>query len=292
MPDDEADVLLCDVLKVLERLYPAETAQSWDHVGLVTGDLQQPIRRIHFAVDPTISVIEEARSAGADLIITHHPLLMKGVHGVGTNTAKGAAVTSLIVSDIALFAAHTNADVAEPGVCTALAEACGVHESEPLTTEEGRAMGRFGRLSESISLRDFAARLSSALPSAPVGIRVAGPAHAPVSSVAVLGGAGDSLIDVARRRGADVYVTADLRHHPVLESREESRGGTPYLIDAGHFATEWLWLEEASRRVVAGLGASGGSVETYVSQIVTDPWTFVIGNSGPDIVQGQEGMNG
>ncbi|WP_116113799.1 Nif3-like dinuclear metal center hexameric protein [Austwickia chelonae] len=291
VPDDEADVLLCDVLKVLERLYPAETAQSWDHVGLVTGDLQQPIRCIHFAVDPTTAVIQEAQEAGADLIVTHHPLLMRGIHGVGTNTAKGAAITSLIVSDIALFAAHTNADVAEPGVCTALAQACGLLESEPLTFEEGRAMGRFGRLNESVSLRDFAARLSSALPSTPVGIRVAGRPEAPVTSVAVLGGAGDSLIEAARRRGADVYVTADLRHHPVLESREESRGGTPYLIDAGHFATEWLWLEEAARRVTAGLGDRGRNVETYVSRIVTDPWTFVIGSSEPEAVPGQEGMS-
>lgn len=276
------DLTLADVLAALERLYPADTAQSWDHVGLVTGDPDQPVRRVHLAVDPTLAVIEEARDAGADLLITHHPLLMRGVHGLATNTGKGAAVTALIVADIALFAAHTNADIADPGVCTALAAACGLDPAaaEPLTQEEGRPMGRYGELGESISLRDFAARVAAALPSAPVGVRVAGPPNAPVARVAVLGGAGDSLLAAVRRRGADVYVTADLRHHPTLESREESAGGPPYLIDAGHFATEWLWLAEAGRRLVAELGERGAGLEVVVSEIVTDPWTFVVGAGG------------
>lgn len=283
VPTPETDVLLRDVIAVLEELYPPTSAQSWDHVGLVTGDPEQPVRRIHLAVDPTLAVIEEARDAGADLLLTHHPLLMRGVHGLGTDTGKGAAVTALIVADLALYAAHTNADVADPGVCTALAAACGLGETEPLTMEEGRPMGRLGRLPESVSLREFAAGLAARLPGAPVGVRVAGPAEAPVTSVAVLGGAGDSLLEAARRGGADVYVTSDLRHHPVLECREETRGGPPYLIDAGHFATEWLWLEEAARRLIAGLGARGAAVETYVSTIVTDPWTFVLGAQGPDV---------
>lgn len=291
LPGPRADLLLRDILDVLDEQYPADSAQSWDHVGLVTGDPDQPIRRIHLAVDPTLAVIEEARDAGADLLITHHPLLMRGVHGLGTDTGKGAAVTALIVADIALFAAHTNADIAEPGVCTALAAACGLDPAatERLTLEEGRPMGRYGVLGESISLRDFAARLSGALPSAPVGIRVAGPPSAPVSTVAVLGGAGDALLDAVRRRGADVYVTADLRHHPTLEAREESRGGPPYLIDAGHYATEWLWLAEAGRRLLAALRERGHDVadaDVVVSQIVTDPWTFVVGAQGPQDAAG------
>lgn len=282
------EVLLKDVLEVLEKLYPRGTAQSWDHVGLVTGDPEQPVRRIHLAVDPTMAVIEEARDQGADLLFTHHPLLMRGVHGLGTDTAKGAAVTALIVADIALFSAHTNADVAEPGVCTALATACGLRESEPLTEEEGRPMGRFGVLDEPTTLADFAAKLTAALPRTAVGVRVAGPPQGQVRSVALLGGAGDSLLDAARRRGADVYVTSDLRHHPTSESRESSKGGPPYLIDAGHFATEWLWLQEAAERIVAGLGRRGTTVETYVSSIVTDPWTFVLGAHGPSGTPAQE----
>ena len=95
---------------------PSDTAQSWDQVGLVAGDPEQPVRRVHFAVDPTLAVIEEARALGADLLVTHHPLLLRGVHSVATTTAKGArGAPALVVGDIALYVAHTNADVADAG---------------------------------------------------------------------------------------------------------------------------------------------------------------------------------
>ena len=103
---------LADVVAIIEHLYPPNTAQSWDQVGLVTGDPSQPVRHIHCALDPTLAVIEEARSVGADLLLTHHPLLKRGVHSVATTTAKGASVTTLVIADIALYVAHTNADVA------------------------------------------------------------------------------------------------------------------------------------------------------------------------------------
>ena len=275
---------LADVIGALEGLYPPGTAQSWDQVGLVSGDLAQPVRRIHFAVDPTLAVIEEARALGADLLVTHHPLLLRGVHSVATTTAKGASVTSLVVNDIALYVAHTNADIASPGVCDALAVACGLVEVEPLATVEGRPMGRVGRLPEPTALADFAHRLYAALPKAAGGIRVAGPAGAMVQRVAVVGGAGDDMFAHVRSCGADVYVTADLRHHPVLEAREESRGGTPYLVDAGHWATESVWLtsvEEQLRSALAAAGEPGTTVVTHISTLRTDPWEFVVGAEAP-----------
>ena len=109
------------------------------------------------------------------------------------------------------------------------------------------------------------------------GIRVAGPPDAPVRRVALLGGAGDDLFDAVRASGADVYVTADLRHHPALEAREEARGGPPYVVDAGHWASEQVWLARAERALRAGLGERATRVETHISTVRTDPWTFVVG---------------
>lgn len=270
------------VLDVLEEMFPLESAQSWDRVGLVSGDPEQPVRRVHAAVDPTLEVIEEARAAGADLLVTHHPLLLKGVHSVATTSAKGAAVTSLVVGDVALFVAHTNADVAEPGVNTALAAACGLTSTQPLSVQEGRPMGRVGDLDEPMGLSDFARRLAAALPPAPGGVRVSGPADGRVTRVALLGGAGDGLIDAAAQSGADVYVTSDLRHHPALEARQDAArvGGTPFLIDAGHWATESLWLGAMLRDLTVRLSTTGADVvglETHVSTICTDPWSFTVG---------------
>ena len=273
---------LADAVRVLDGFYPRDTAATWDQVGLVTGDLEQPVRSVLFAVDPTLSVIEEARDAGADLVVTHHPLLLRGVHSVATNTAKGAAVTTLVVADIALYCAHTNADVATPGVNDALAAACGLSDDAvPLGEEDGQPLGKVGDLAEPMTLSAFAAALAEALPAAPAGLRVSGDPAATVRRVAVQGGAGDTRFDAVRSSGADVYVTADLRHHPALEAREEARGGTPYLIDAGHWATEWLWLAGCADRFRRALGEQGYDVETAVSRLRTDPWDFVVPTGHP-----------
>ena len=91
-----------------------------------------------------------------------------------------------------------------------------------------------------------------------------------LSTGAVCAGAGDDLFDEVRASGADVYVTADLRHHPASEALEH---GTPALLDCSHWATEWPWLADARRSLLAGLGAGADTVETRVSTVVTDPWT-------------------
>lgn len=263
---------LRDVVDVLERLYPPQTAQSWDQVGLVTGDPEQPVERILLALDPTLAVIEEAREVHADLLITHHPLLLRGIHSVATTSAKGASVTGLVVGDIALYVAHTNADVAAAGVCEALATAAGLTQTSPLTIVEGQPLGRVGRLAAPTTLGEFATALYAAVPAAAPGLRIAGPPHAVVETVAVLGGAGDDQFDAVRASGADVYVTADLRHHPALEAREEARGGTPYLVDAGHWSSESVWLPTVRDALAAAL-----RVDIDISTVRTDPWTFTVG---------------
>ncbi|MDO5739513.1 MAG: Nif3-like dinuclear metal center hexameric protein [Ornithinimicrobium sp.] len=276
---------LRDVVDVLDGFYPQSTAQSWDHVGLVAGDPDQVVSSILLAVDPTLDVIAEAIERGADLIITHHPLLLRGIHSVATTTAKGAAITDLLVNGLALYCAHTNADVADPGVGHALADACGLDTTGALEVIEDQALGRVGDLPAPVTLAELARHLQEALPVTAGGVRVSGPAHAPVRRIAVLGGAGDTSFESVRRSGADVYVTADLRHHPALEAREEARAaarsggaGTPYLIDAGHYASEWLWLPGLRDRLAAALP---DTVSIEISTVRTDPWDFVVGAQPP-----------
>ncbi|WP_299520711.1 Nif3-like dinuclear metal center hexameric protein [uncultured Serinicoccus sp.] len=275
----QTGVALADVVATLEDLYPTTTAQSWDRVGLVAGDPEQRVHRVLLAVDPTLEVVAEAVRTGADLVLTHHPLLLRGIHSVATTSAKGATVTELVVNDVALYCAHTNADVADPGVGQALAAACGLAATQALTLAEGQELGRVGELPEPVTLRTLAQRLAAALPPTAGGVRVSGDPDAPVRRVAVLGGAGDGEFEAVRRAGADVYVTSDLRHHPALEAREEARaaaraGGaaTPYLLDAGHYATEWLWLPGLRELLRSRL-----DVEVEISGVCTDPWDLVVG---------------
>lgn len=125
-------MLLRDALTVLEGLYPASSAQSWDAVGLVCGDADQPVRKVLLAVDPTADVVDEAVDWGADLLVVHHPLLLRAVHVVPASTFKGRVVHRLIRAGCALYVAHTNADTASPGVSDALARVIGLDQLEPL----------------------------------------------------------------------------------------------------------------------------------------------------------------
>lgn len=126
------DVTLGDVIGVLDRLYDPAWAESWDAVGLVTGDLGQPVRKILFAVDPMRVVVDEAINGEFDLLVTHHPLLLKGVNSVAATTPKGRVIHDLIRSGTALHVCHTNADNANPGVSDALAAALNLTSTKPL----------------------------------------------------------------------------------------------------------------------------------------------------------------
>jgi dinuclear metal center YbgI/SA1388 family protein len=233
-----------------------------------------------FAVDPTLEVIDEAIEWGAELLITHHPLLLKGVTSVAANTPKGRAVHRLIESGTALLTVHTNGDSAVGGVSDVLADALGLQNVSPLTPaadglpEEG--IGRVGDLGEAMTLGDFAARVFGILPSVAGGVRVSGDKDGLVQRVAVCGGAGDSLFDEVRSSNADLYVTADLRHHPASEAREAAVNGRPYLIDVSHFASEWLWLPAAAEALGNVLTDQGLDVEIRVSTTNSDPWDFIL----------------
>lgn len=123
---------VADVVAALEARYPPATAESWDVVGLAVGSVSAPVHGIALAVEPTAAVIEETAAAGADLLITHHPLLLRGLTAVDLDTPKGAAVAALLRGGTALYVAHAGADIAPGGVVDALAAALGVRSCRPL----------------------------------------------------------------------------------------------------------------------------------------------------------------
>ncbi len=279
-PEDLNTPVLSEVLLAVEELWPDSLAEDWDRVGLVVGRPDADVDRIMFAVDPTLAVIDEALEWGAKLLITHHPLLLKGVNSVAATNGKGQAVHRLIEGGCALLTVHTNGDSAVGGVSDVLADALGLQDVMPLMpathglVEEG--IGRVGLLEGALTLGDLAARIFLTLPAVAGGVRVAGDRDALVHKVAVCGGAGDSLFDAVRASDADVYVTADLRHHPASEAREASLDGRPYLIDLSHFASEWLWLPAAAQALSNVLADQGFVAELAVSQTNTDPWDFIL----------------
>ncbi|WGL51058.1 Nif3-like dinuclear metal center hexameric protein [Nocardioides sp. BP30] len=372
---------LGDVVDLLHGWYPPETAAGWDAVGLVYGDPEAPCEKVLLAVDPVLPVAEEAAEWGAQLLVTHHPLFLKPVHGFAPTTPKGLTLWTLSTAGCGLLAAHTNADQAEAGVSEAMALALGLQDIRPLepappgageqldklttyvptehaerlrqalagagagrlgdydnasfsSAGEGRfrplvgadphtgsigelsvveevrieailprvrrravieallgahpyevpaydvvelapaapaptGFGRIGTLPAPMSLADFTAHVARNLPRTTAGVRAGGAGDRTIRTVALCGGAGDSLLGSVRSSGADVYVTSDLRHHLSSEFLEDGAA----LVDVPHWAAEWTWLPLVGGRLRAALG---DRVEVRVSEIVTDPWTLRI----------------
>ncbi|MFJ3405273.1 Nif3-like dinuclear metal center hexameric protein [Promicromonospora sp. NPDC090134] len=299
-PAPDAPPTLAQVVAALDGLYPPSTAEGWDAVGLVAGDPAAPVRKVLFAVDPVTAVVDQALDWGADLLVTHHPLFLRGVSSVAATTFKGSVVHRLVTGGCALHVAHTNADAAPRGVADALADLVGITDRRPLEVsgatpgtprtpgadgpDDARGIGRVGRLAEPTTLAGFARRVAAALPATAQGIRYSGDPDAPVTTAAVLGGSGDGYFDAVRASAADVYVTSDLRHHPASELRERAEfearaagtpgpAGTPFLVDTAHYASEWPWLRYAVEDLAAVLATDDLAVEARVSELVTDPWT-------------------
>lgn len=263
-----------EVETYLRRAAPPELAQSWDSNRLICGDPDEPVTSVLLAVDPVADVVDEAIERGVELVITHHPLYLRGTDHVSAADHKGRVVHRLVRAGIALLNAHTSLDAAHGGVADALAARVGLDQTVPLlpdATDPSQGIGRVGALAQPMTLRELATRVAEALPDSAPGLLVGGDPDAVVERVAVSGGAGDSLLGAARAADADVFLTADLRHHPASEHLE---AGRPYLLCGTHWATEWVGLEPLATSLERAAAADGRRLATYVSRVVTDPWAM------------------
>lgn len=272
------------VAQFLETYYPPQIAESWDKNGLIVGDRKQYVHRILVAVDPLPEVVEQAVDGKYDLLVTHHPLLLRGVHSVSEDDWKGQVISQLIRNQISLYNCHTNADAAAGGVAWALANKIGLVNCQPLVPVEPQlienewpqfgdnrwGLGRIGFLSEPMKLKDLAALVAGVLPASPGGLLVGGDLEAEVQTVAVSPGSGDSFLDLVRAQAAEVYICADLRHHPATE---HLANGKPYLFNLTHWASEHLWVEHCVALLNSGQAKENGNLTVTASDKVTEPWT-------------------
>jgi dinuclear metal center YbgI/SA1388 family protein len=264
------------VTEVAHALWPLADAEAWDAPGLVVGDPRAEVSAVHLAVDAVVDTADEALELGAQLLLVHHPLLLRGVTSVAEDRYKGAVIARLIRGGCALLAAHTNADIVADGTSAVLARALGLQETRPIVpaaSDAALGLGRVGLLAEPVTLGELARGLQQVLPATAQGIRGAGDYGAEVRRVALCAGAGDSLLAHPEVLGADVYITSDLRHHPASEARESARvAGGPALLDVSHWAAEWLWLDTAAE----ALRAAVPELTVTVSELRTDPWDFAL----------------
>jgi len=267
---------LSTLISEFEKLWPVANAEEWDVVGLVSGSKEQHISKILLTVDVTSEVVDHAIEIAADLILAHHPMLLKPVNNLTEDSAKGSLLSKLIRSNIALYSAHTNSDAVPTGTSAMLARAIGLHNAKPLQpfADGIHGIGKVGQLTHPISLGDLAAELNNALPATATGVRVAGDFESIVETVALCAGAGDSYLKLALDSHADVFITSDLRHHPAQEILElaKARNQNFALIDISHWAAEYLWLAQAKTE----LDSLGLELDIEVCEIRTDVFDFLM----------------
>ena len=226
-----------DIYRFLDEKAPFRLQLSFDNAGFLVGDGSHPVTKILVALDITEAVVEEARAFGAELIVSHHPVIFFPAKRVTADEPLGRKLISLIRSDIAAICCHTNLDAVAGGVNDALAERAGLTGVEQLhqdgVDEQGRpyGIGRVGELAKEMPLADYLTFLKREL--APNGLRYTD-AGRPVRRVAVGGGACADMVKDALAKGCDTFVTSDVKYDGFLDAKALGIN----LIDAGHFPTE------------------------------------------------------
>lgn len=252
------------ILQTLETHFPPAMAEEWDNPGLLVGHSDREIRKIFVALDATDETILEAAAWGADLMLTHHPLLFSSVRKINDGDLIGRRIIALIESGISCYAMHTNYDICGMSALNARqlgllhtealvpAEREGMENAEQKASEEICGLGCIGDLPEAVSLTEFAkeVRRIMELPAVRCYVPGAHTAEDPsvetftVRRVAVCGGSGKSVIRDALEKRAEVMVTGDIDYHTGIDTAAKGMA----LIDAGHYGTEHIFIADMVQR--------------------------------------------
>ena len=252
-----------EIYQFLDERAPFSSQLGFDNAGFLVGRGDRPVKKLLVSLDITQPVIEEAKALGAQLIVSHHPVIWEGAKSVTDETVLGRKLLAMAESGIAAICAHTNLDAAKGGVNDALAAAIGLADTELLkvygTYADGTPYGieQVGTYPGGpVPLADFAAHVKKSLSAA--GVRCAD-AGKPVCKVAVGGGSCSSSLDDVVAAGCDTFVTADVKYDGFLDAKAKGIN----LIDAGHYATENVVCPVLAAWLVEGFP----DVEVVISQV-------------------------
>ena len=274
---------VADIIALIETIAPPHRAEIWDNCGLQVGNPNAPVSKAAVALDANEETIRSAAAGGADLLVTHHPLIFPDISSIDTGRATGKAIAAAIKSGISVYSAHTSLDHAPGGTSFAVARRLSFVDPTPLpgptpataprsTLSDQDSAGDgilcLGGLPSSMKLVDLALLVKKVL-GAPV-IRMVGDPSRPVSRAAVCAGSGGDFIEMAHDLGAEVLITGEVRYHA---AREAAAMGIT-LIEAGHFWSELPVLSETAHIIRRESQARGWSVEVTIIQ-ERDPFSYV-----------------
>ena len=253
---------VCEIWNVLSKWAPPGLAESWDNIGLQVGDPNAPVQRLMVALDATENVLEAASEQKVRMVLTHHPLLFRPVSSLDISKQLPRLLAGFLRKSIALAAAHTNLDSTVGGVSDLLANALGLSDVKPLHTSEPNppsvGLGRIGNLPYGCKLSEIMHKVSSMLGNP--GLLVVGHPGQMITRVALCGGSGSDLWPMAIDEDADLFLSAEIKHHIAREAEQMGKA----IIDAGHFYTEWPVVPAMAEYMKQQASEEGWDLEVYI----------------------------
>ncbi len=233
-------ITVASILNTIDQIAPFSTADDWDNSGLLVGDPNKVVKKVLLSLDVTNDVVTEATKGGYDLIISHHPLIFKGIKKIVSTASPSNNIIKLIKSDISIISAHTNLDLSfEYGINRFLADQYEVEELFKLNDEQG--YGIIGTFKTSMPSDVFIEKTKSIFNIQ--NVKCANFKAKPLKKIAVCSGASSDFISDAIRLNVDAYITSDIKYHEA----QVVLGTDVALIDVGHFESEFVYLKFLSQ---------------------------------------------
>lgn len=232
--------MICrEIIDILQKQSPESYACTWDNVGLLVGNAEKEVKTIYVALDATDEAIAEAAGIGADMLLTHHPMIFRGIKKVNTKGFTGRRIITLIQNDISYYAMHTNFDI--KGMAKLAADKMKLRDCSVLevTTDDGQeveGIGRTGMLCREMTVAQCADLVKDAFHIEM--LKIYGQLDRKVIRAAICPGSGKSVIENAIATGAQVLITGDIDHHEGIDAVAQGLS----IIDAGHYGVEKMFI--------------------------------------------------
>lgn len=250
------------IAETIDSMVPADTQEEWDNSGMQVGFEAAPVTKLLTCLELDRQVLEEAKELGAEMIVTHHPLLFSGIKSLRDSNAKGSLVMELVRCGISVYSCHTPFDKAKGGNNDIIMEKLGLVSVKALN---GDALGRMGRLKDPMSFSKVIELTAMQLELSIRQISAVGVLDQEISTVGVCTGAGADMMRLAAAAGCDLFITGDVKYHEAQEARELGI----CVIDAGHYGTEKFFgaaMREMLQRKL------GNQAEVIASKVDLDPF--------------------
>lgn len=243
------------IYEFLDKIAPFNTAMAFDNCGLLVGDFNKEVDKVLLTLDITKNIVKESQKIGAQLVISHHPVIFKPLPDIRFNST----VHLLSKFEISAICAHTNLDIAPKGVNFCLAEKLALSNLEPLVYEENQPLGLIGELQSEMNPKEFALHVKNKLDCN--GLRYTA-TNKKIKKVSVCSGSGGEFVSEAIKKGVDAFVTGEIKHSQILKANEANL----MIVDVGHYKTENVIIEPLKNE----LKKHFSNIEFFITETFTD----------------------